>query len=156
MNLTGKEINMLMARIILLLIFFWSMNNFTAYSQEARLPSDQWQTSVGGNQQKLTIRHKMFVNKENERDYEAEFIVYEKNTKEKYTKTILVKTNKLGSVYFPDDFLNEDGTEISNSSLVAGGDYIWNGVVENELVVWGSFSISIHSFDIKIDLREVN
>jgi len=132
------------------------MNNFTAYSQEARLPSDQWQTAVGGNQQKLTIRHKMFVNKENERDYEAAFIVYEKNTKEKYTKTILVKTNKLGSVYFPDDFLNEDGTEISNSSLIAGGDYIWNGVVENELVVWGSFSISIHSFDIKIDLREVN
>jgi len=156
MNLTGKEINMLMARIILLLIFFWSMNSFTAYSQEARLPSDQWQTTVGGNQQKLTIRHKMFVNKENERDYEATFIVYEKNTREKYTKTILVKTDKSGSVYFPDDFLNEDGTEISVSSLIAGGDYIWNGVVENEVAVWGSFSISVHTFDIKIDLREVN
>jgi len=141
-----------MVRIFILFIFLWLGNNSNAYSEPTPLPSNQWQSTTGGNQQKLSIRHKMIVGQQNERDYEAQFIVYNKDAKEKYTKTISVKKDNWGRVYFPDDFLNEDGSQIKTS----GGNYIWNVVVENEVVVFGSFSNSIYLFDKKIDLREIN
>ena len=128
-----------MVRAFILFIFLWLGMNANAYSEQTRLPSGQWQSTFGGNQQKLSIRHKMLVNKENVRDYEAKFIVYNKNTKRKYTKTILVKKNSWGEVYFPKDFLEEYGQ--------IEGNYIWNAVVENEVVVFGSFSVSINVFD---------
>lgn len=138
-----------MKRIFILFIFSWLGNSPDSYSEPTPLPSGQWQSSSGGNQQLLSIRHKMLV--ENERDYEAQFIVYNKDTKEKYTETILVKKDNWAEIYFPKDF-----SDVNSWELLSGGNFIWNVVVENEVVIYGSFSISINLSDEKIDLREIN
>ena len=140
-----------MKRFIILLSLFILVIDVNAYQEQKSLPSDQWQSSIGGTQQILTIRHKMLVSELDERNYSAEFIVYNKDTKEKYTKTILVEKDKWGEVYFPSDFVKKDGTKIPT---ITGGDYIWNAVVENQVVVYGSFSFSTTLFDKKIDIRQ--
>ena len=52
---------------------------------ETKLPDDQWQCSMGGSKQMLSVRHKMIGAS---RNYKAEFIVYNKDTKETYYSNI--------------------------------------------------------------------
>ena len=140
-----------MKRFIILFSLFILGIDVNAHQEQKSLPSGQWQSSSGGTQQELTIRHKMIVSELDERNYIAEFIVYNKDTKEKYTKTTLVEKDKWEEVYFPSDFVKKDGTKIPT---ITGGDYIWNAVVENQVVVYGSFSFSTTLFDKKIDIRQ--
>ncbi len=117
-------------------------------ASETKLPDGQWQTTFGGFQQKLSVRHKMIGVS---RNYKAEFIVYNQETKETYFADILVKTDDWGRVFFPDDFRKRDGSTIYG---LDGGEFIWNCIVEGDVVVDGMFSISTSLFD-SMDLRKI-
>ncbi|MDA9109443.1 hypothetical protein N9K05_03325 [Woeseiaceae bacterium] len=110
-----------------------------------------WQTSTAGNQKRLSIRNKYSIS--DEEYYEARFVVYDKDSKKIYTTTIMVEQMEWGDVYFPKDFFNKDGSKLNTiNEGIGNGDYIWNGVVENKIVVYGSFSFSGSVFDEKIEL----
>lgn len=116
---------------------------------DQKLDRNQFQTTIGGNQQKLSIRHKMIGQN---RDYKAEFIVYNRNNKEKYFANIFVIKNNWGEVFFPKDFRKIDGSKVK--VFPNGGDFIWNCIVEGEIVLNGSFITSISLFNSKVDLRK--
>ena len=52
------------------------------FSDETKLPPSQWQTSMGGFQKKLKVRHKMIGVKE--RPYKAKFVVHNLDNKETF------------------------------------------------------------------------
>ena len=135
-------------RQILLILILLSSNSYLL-ATETKLPDGQWQSSMGGSKQKLSVRHKMIGVS---RNYKAEFIVYNKDTKETYYSNILVKKAEWGNVLFPDDFINKDGSKIY--SLI-GGNFIWNCIVEGDVVVDGTFSFNTSLFD-KNDIRKMN
>ena len=78
---------------------------------ETKLPDGQWQSSMGGSKQMLSVRHKMIGVS---RNYKAEFIVYNKDTKETYYSNIIVKQAEWGNVLFPDDFRKKDGSKFNS------------------------------------------
>ena len=132
---------------ILLIFYSFIFSNLSFADQ--KLDRNQFQTTIGGNQQKLSIRHKMIVQN---RDYKAEFIVYNRNNKEKYFANIFVIKNNWGDVFFPKDFRKTDGSKVK--VFPNGGDFIWNCIVEGEIVLNGSFTTSMHLFDVNVDLRK--
>ena len=134
-------------RLILLLIVLLSSNSYLL-ATETKLPDGQWQSSMGGSKQMLSVRHKMIGVS---RNYNAEFIVYNKDTKETYYSKILVKQAEWGNVLFPDDFRNKDGSKIYS---LFGGNFIWNCIVESDVVVDGTFSFKSSLFD-KNDIRKI-
>ena len=134
-------------RLILLLIVLLSSNSYLL-ATETKLPDGQWQSSMGGSKQMLSVRHKMIGVS---RNYNAEFIVYNKDTKETYYSKILVKQAEWGNVLFPDDFRNKDGSKIYSLFV---GYFIWNCIVESDVVVDGTFSFKSSLFD-KNDIRKI-
>ena len=118
---------------------------------ETKLPDHQWQSSLGGSKQMLSVRHKMLGTN---RNYKAEFIVYNTDTKESYSSNILVNTDDWGEVLFPDDFKKSDGSIIYSIRVGEkfGGSFIWNCIVESDVVVGGTFSFK-SSLDDTVDLR---
>ena len=135
-------------RQILLILILLSSNSYLL-ATETKLPDDQWQSSMGGSKQMLSVRHKMIGAS---RNYKAEFIVYNKDTKETYYSNIIVKQADWGNVLFPDEFKNKDGSKIYS---ILKGNFIWNCVVEGDVVVDGTFSFKSSLFD-KIDIRKMN
>ena len=127
-------------RQILLILILLSPNSYLL-ANKTKLPDGQWQSSMGGSKQMLSVRHKMIGVS---RNYEAEFIVYNKDTKETYYSNILVKQADWGNVLFPDDFINKDGSKIYS---LLGGNFIWNCVVEGDVVVDGTFSFKSSLFE---------
>ena len=127
-------------RIFLLLLILLFANSYLI-AAEPKLPNNQWQTSFGGSKQILSVRHKMIgVN----RNYNAQFIVLNTNTKETYYSDILVKGAEWGEVIFPDDFRKKDGSMIYN--VENDEKYIWNCIVDGDIVVDGTFSFSSSLF----------
>ena len=134
--------------VLFTIIILFSISNY-AYSNERKLDKNQFQTTVAGNQQKLSIRHKMIGI---DRNYKVEFIVYHKNEGKKYYANIFVVKNNWGKVFFPKDFRTKDGSKVK--SFPNGGKFIWNAIVEDEIVLNGSFITSISLFNSKVDLRK--
>ena len=122
-------------------------------SDETKLPPSQWQTSLGGSQQMLSVRHKMIGVKE--RPYKATFVVHNTDNEKTYYSDIIVEGSNFGEVIFPDDFKNLDGSKLSFYS--DGGNFIWNCIVEGDVVIHGEFSFSSNLIigDTKYDLREL-
>ena len=122
-------------------------------SDETKLPPSQFQTSFGGSQQMLSVRHKMIGVKE--RPYKATFVVHNTDNEETYFSDIIVKGSNWGGVIFPDDFKNLDGSKLSLYS--DGGNFIWNCIVEGDVVIDGEFSFFNKLFigETKYDLREL-
>ena len=135
-------------RLILFIIVLLSSNSYLL-ATETKLPDGQWQSSMGGSKQMLSVRHKMIGVS---RNYKAEFIVYNKDTKETYYSNILVKKAEWGNVLFPDDFRKKDGSKFSS---IFKGNFIWNCIVEGDVVVDGTFSFKSSLFD-KNDIRKMN
>ena len=102
----------------------------------------------GGSKQLLSVRHKMIGVS---RNYKAEFIVYNKDTKETYYSNIIVKQAEWGNVLFPDD-LEKGWFKIYS---IFKGNFIWNCIVEGDVVVDGTFSFNTSLFD-KNDIRKMN
>ena len=136
--------------IISTLIISIASLNFV-FSDETKLPPSQFQTSMGGFQKKLTVRHKMIGVKE--RSYKAKFVVHNLDKKETYYSDINVIKDLSGEVIFPDDFLNLDGSKLF--FRYQSGNFIWNCIVEGDVVIDGSFSFSSSEFDKKHDLRKL-
>ena len=136
-----------MRQILLILIILSSISYSLA--TETKLPDAQWQSSMGGSKQMLSVRHKMIGVS---RNYKAEFIVYHKDTKETYYSNILVKKAEWGNVLFPDDFRKKDGSKIFSTLR---GNFIWNCIVEGDMVLDGTFSFKSSLFD-KNDIRKLN
>ena len=121
-------------------------------SDETKLPPSQFQTSLGGSQQMLSVRHKMIGVKE--RPYKATFVVHNTDNEETYYSDLIVKGSNWGRVIFPDDFKNLDGSKLSFYS--DGGNFIWNCIVEGDVVIDGEFSFSSKLIgETKHDLREL-
>ena len=122
-------------------------------SDETKLPPSQFQTSFGGSQQMLSVRHKMIGLKE--RPYKATFVVQNTENKNTYYSDLIVEGSNWGRVIFPDDFKNLDGSKLSFYS--DDGNFIWNCIVEDEVVIDGKFSFSSNLIigDKKYDLREL-
>ena len=135
-------------RLILFIIVILSSNSYLL-ATEPKLPDGQWQSSMGGSKQLLSVRHKMIGVS---RNYKAEFIVYNKDTKETYYSNIIVKQAEWGNVLFPDDFRKKDGSKFSS---IFKGNFIWNCIVEGDVVVDGTFSFNTSLFD-KNDIRIMN
>ena len=135
-------------RQILLILILLSSNSYLL-ATETKLPDGQWQSSMGGSKQMLSVRHKMIGVS---RNYKAEFIVYNKDTKETYYSNILVKQADWGNVLFPDDFRKKDGSKFSS---IFKGNFIWNCIVEGDVVVDGTFSFNTSLFN-KNDIRIMN
>ena len=135
-------------------ILFFSSQGVT---EQAKLPYDYWQTTHGADfVRTLAVRNKMA-----ERDYTAEFIVYDTGHKKTYTATIEVEADDFPEVLFPYDFRQVDGSEVwglkgvDDDPDTKEGNYIWNCIVEGEVVLSGSFSYSdTLSRDNRIDLRD--
>ena len=139
-------------RIILFIIVLLSSKPYLL-AAETKLPDNQWQSSMGGSKQMLSIRHKMIGVS---RSYKAEFIVYNNDTNEIYYSDIIVKQADWGEVLFPDDFRNKDGSiiySITNGEKF-GGNFIWNCIVEGDVVVDGTFSFQSSLFH-NIDIRKM-
>ena len=68
---------------------------------------------------------------------------------------LLVEGSNFGEVIFPDDFKNLDGSKLSFYS--ASGNFIWNCIVEGDVVIDGEFSFSSKLFigETKYDLRDL-
>ena len=130
-------------------IFIFSVN--FVFSNETKLPPSQFQTSMGDFQKKLHVRHKMLGVKE--RSYKAKFVVHNLDNKETYYSDIIVVKDKWGEVTFPEDFFNLDGSKLS--FYYQSGNFIWNCIVEGDIVIDGSFSFSSSEFDKKHDLRHL-
>ena len=138
-------------RFIILLSLSTFVIDINADTELESFTSKTWQTSTAGNQKRLSIRNKYSIS--DEEYYEARFVVYDKDSKKIYTTTIMVEQMEWGDVYFPKDFFKKDGSKLNTYKEGLGnGDYIWNGVVENKIVVYGSFSFSGSVFDEKIEL----
>ena len=122
------------------------------FSDETKLPPSQFQTSLGGSQQMLSVRHKMIGVKE--RPYKATFVVHNTDNEETYYSDLIVEGSNWGRVIFPDDFKNLDGSKLSFYS--DDGNFIWNCIVEDEVVIDGEFSFSSKLFgETKQDLRKL-
>ncbi|MEE2694487.1 MAG: hypothetical protein VX884_03280 [Pseudomonadota bacterium] len=113
-------------------------------TEQAKLPYDYWQTTYGVDLVRtLAVRNKMA-----ERDYTAEFIVYDTGHKKTYTATIEVETDDFPKVLFPYDFRQTDGSgvwglkDVDDDPDRKEGNYIWNCIVEGEVVLSGPFSYS--------------
>ena len=139
-------------RLILFIIVLLSSKSYLLAS-ETKLPDHQWQSSMGGSKQMLSVRHKMLGTN---RNYKAEFIVYNTDTRESYSSNILVNTDDWGEVLFPDDFKKSDGSIIYSIRVGEkfGGNFIWNCIVEADVVVGGTFSFK-SSLDTVRDLRGI-
>ena len=137
-------------RFIILLSLSTFVIDINADTELESFTSKTWQTSTAGNQKRLSIRNKYSIS--DEEYYEARFVVYDKDSKKIYTTTIMVEQMEWGDVYFPKDFFKKDGSKIKDTDSFDNSDYIWNGVVENKIVVYGSFSFSSSVFDEKIEL----
>ena len=121
-------------------------------SDETKLPPSQFQTSLGGSQQMLSVRHKMIGVKE--RPYKATFVVHNTDNEETYYSDLIVEGSNWGRVIFPDDFKNLDGSRLSFYS--DDGNFIWNCIVEDEVVIDGEFSFSSKLIgETKHDLRKL-
>ena len=121
-------------------------------SDETKLPPSQFQTSFGGSQQMLSVRHKMIGVKE--RPYKATFVVQNTENKNTYYSDLIVEGSNWGRVIFPDDFKNLDGSKLSFYS--DDGNFIWNCIVEDEVVIDGEFSFSSKLIgETKHDLRKL-
>ena len=126
-------------------------------TEQAKLPYDYWQTTHGADfVRTLAVRNKMA-----ERDYTAEFIVYDTGHKKTYTATIVVEADDFPKVVFPYDFRQVDGSEVwglkdvDDDPDTKAGNYLWNCIVEGEVVLSGSFSYSdTLRRDNRIDLRD--
>ena len=123
------------------------------FSNETKLPPSQFQTSFGGSQQMLSVRHKMIGVKE--RPYKAKFVVHNMDNEETYYSDLIVKGSNWGRVIFPDDFKNLDGSKLYFYS--DGGNFIWNCIVEGDVVIDGEFSFLSNLIigETKYDLREL-
>ena len=122
------------------------------FSDETKLPPSQFQTSLGGSQQMLSVRHKMIGVKE--RPYKATFVVHNTDNEETYYSDLIVEGSNWGRVIFPDDFKNLDGSRLSFYS--DDGNFIWNCIVEDEVVIDGEFSFSSKLIgETKHDLRKL-
>ena len=139
-------------RVLLFLITLLS-TQLNLHATETKLADNQWQSSMGGSKQMLSVRHKMLGA---DREYKAEFIVYNKDTEEAYFSDILVNTDNWGRVLFPDDFKKSDGSTIYSIRVGEkfGGNFIWNCLVEGDIVVGGTFSLK-SALDEIIDIREI-
>ena len=139
-------------RLILFIIVLLSSKSYLLAS-ETKLPDHQWQSSMGGSKQMLSVRHKMLGTN---RNYKAEFIVYNTDTRESYSSNILVNTDDWGEVLFPDDFKKSDGSIIYSIRVGEkfGGNFIWNCIVEGDVVVGGTFSFK-SSLDTVRDLKGI-
>ena len=121
-------------------------------SDETKLPPSQFQTSLGGSQQILSVRHKMIGVKE--RPYKATFVVQNTENKNTYYSDLIVEGSNWGRVIFPDNFKNLDGSKLSFYSDY--GNFIWNCIVEDEVVIDGEFSFSSKLIgETKHDLRKL-
>jgi len=137
-------------RFIIFLSLFTFVIDTNADPELESFTSKTWATTNEGNQKRLSIHNKYSIS--DEEYYEAQFIVYNKDSKKKYTTTIMVEQMEWGDVYFPKDFFKKDGSKIKDTDSFDNSDYIWNGVVENKIVVYGSFSFSSSVFDEIIEL----
>ena len=140
-----------MIRLIISKIIISIISVTFASADEAKLPLSQFQTTAGEFQKVLAVRNQMVGIEK--RSYQAKFIVHNADHNETYYSEITVVNDEFGKVIFPDDFKYLNGSELFYYRN--GGNFIWNCIVDGDVVIDGSFSFSSTEFDNQHDLREL-